>query len=298
MGDAVTGPDARRPVGGLGRGIAALIPTSEPEGRVREIPLRSIDANPHQPRASFSDDALASLVESILVHGLLQPVLVVEVGDRYRIVAGERRVRAARLAGLERVPCIVRSADEQEQLAMALVENIQRADLNPMDEARAFRRLIDEFGLTQDQVARQVGRSRPAVTNTLRLLDLDADVQAAVSAGRITEGHARAIAGLASVDAQRQVLATIVARSLSVRQAEAIVQGWRDEPSRPRPRTRLEDPDLQQLEARMREALGTKVSLSPGRRGGRITISWFDHDDLARIVDRLIGEDRPMREQP
>lgn len=290
----MTGPQQRRTAGGLGRGLAALIPPAPAPGAAREIPVDAISASPYQPRGRFDEAAISDLAESVLEHGILQPVLVVAVDGGYRIVAGERRLRAARTAGLATIPAVVRTADEQEQLALALVENIQRTDLNAMDEARAFRRLIDEFGLTQDQVARQVGRSRPAIANTLRLLEVDPDVQLAVEEERISEGHARALAGLPAREAQRQLLQTVVARSLSVRQAEALVQAWRSHVSEEAPRSApLPDPDVQRLEARIRDALGTKVSVSPGRRGGRITITWFDDDDLARLVDRLTGEAAP-----
>jgi ParB family transcriptional regulator, chromosome partitioning protein len=286
--------DARRASGGLGRGLAALIPpTSAPEP-AREIPLDAIDPNPHQPRQRFDERSIASLVDSIAAHGVLQPVVVIEAAGRYQLVAGERRVRAARLAGLSGIPAVVRSADEQQQLALALVENIQRADLNAMDEARAFRLLIDDFGLTQDEVARHVGRSRPAVTNTLRLLEVDPEVQRAVEDGRISEGHARTLAGLETPETQRALLAQVVERALSVRQTERLVAASR-EPSRARPASGSAptDPDLARIEASIREALGTRVTLSPGRRGGRITIAWFDDDDLARLVERLTGSHRP-----
>jgi ParB family transcriptional regulator, chromosome partitioning protein len=287
----MTSPEARRPVGGLGRGLAALIPPSATEG-IRELPADMIDANPRQPRQHIDDAALAGLAESIREHGVIQPVLVVASGDRYQLIAGERRLRAARLAGHVTVPVIVRTADEQDQLAIALVENIQRSELNAMDEARAFRQLIDEFGLTQDQVARRVGRSRPAVTNTLRLLDIAREVQAAVEDERISEGHARAIAGLPTDEAQRAVLATVVERALSVRQTERMVAEWRERADAPGSDPPEADPDLQRMESRLREALGTKVTVRPGRSGGRITIAWFDHDELGRIYERLTGDDR------
>lgn len=288
----MTEMEARRVTGGLGRGLAALIPPAASASMVTHIPLDVLDPNPQQPRHHFDDQALRELAASVAEHGVLQPIIVMAAAGRYQLIAGERRARAARLAGLESIPAVVRTADEQQQLAVALVENIQRADLNAMDEARAFRRLMDEFGLTQDQVARRVGRSRPAIANTLRLLDVDREVQAAVEDGRISEGHARAIAGLPAGETQRLVLATVVGRALSVRQTEKLVADWRQGPSVDTPRYRpTADPDLELIEARIRNALGTRVTLSPGRRGGRITITWFDAEDLARIVDHLTGED-------
>lgn len=288
----MTDMEARRATGGLGRGLAALIPPAASASMVTHIPLDVLDPNPQQPRHHFDDQALRELAASVAEHGVLQPIIVMAAAGRYQLIAGERRARAARLAGLESIPAVVRTADEQQQLAVALVENIQRADLNAMDEARAFRRLMDEFGVTQDQVARRVGRSRPAIANTLRLLDVDREVQAAVEEGRISEGHARAIAGLPAGETQRLVLATVVGRALSVRQTEKLVADWRQGPPVDTPRYRpTADPDLELIEARIRNALGTRVTLSPGRRGGRITITWFDAEDLARIVDHLTGED-------
>jgi ParB family transcriptional regulator, chromosome partitioning protein len=288
----MAGPEPRRTSGGLGRGLAALIPMSPERQGPSEIALAEIDPNPRQPRGHIDPEALGSLVESIREDGVLQPVVVVSVDGRYQLVAGERRVRAARLAGRRTIPAVVRTANEQQQLALALVENIQRADLNAMDEARAFQQLIDEFGLTQDQVGQRVGRSRSAIANTLRLLAVDPEVQAAVEGERISEGHARALAGLPTPEAQRALLAAVVERGLSVRQTERLVAEWRSVPSGPAPAAASADPDVVRLEARLRETLGTKVSVRPGRVGGRITITWFDDDDLGRLVDRLTGDER------
>lgn len=287
--------DARRTTGGLGRGLAALIPSMADDERPREIAVRDVASNPYQPRRSFDADALRELAASITEHGLLQPILVTPTEDGFQVVAGERRLRAAQLAGLERIPAVVRTADRQQQLALALVENLQRADLNAMDEARAFRQLIDEFGLTQEQVAGRVGRSRPAIANTLRLLDTAPAVQEAVEQGRVSEGHARAIGGLPDVADQERLLTIVETRQLSVRDTERLVRELRervaDEPATARaaPST---DPDVERMEAALRDALATKVSLQPGARGGRITISYYDADDLARLYERLTGGER------
>jgi ParB family chromosome partitioning protein len=187
---------------------------------------------------------------------------------------------------------VVRTADRQQQLALALVENLQRADLNAMDEARAFRQLIDEFGLTQEEVAGRVGRSRPAITNTLRLLDAAPAIQVAVSEGRISEGHARAMAGLAEVADQERMLAVVESRDLSVRETERLVRELRNgnvATSTTAKAAQPADPDIERMETALRDALATKVTLQPGARGGRITISYFDADDLARLVERLAG---------
>lgn len=287
--------------GGLGRGLAALIPTAPatsvppaaPLSATREIPVSDIKRNPYQPRGRFEIEELRMLSESVAQHGILQPIVVTEVPGGYQLIAGERRTRAAELAGLTTIPAVVRSADEQEQLALALVENLQRSDLNAMDEARAFRQLMDEFGLTQEDVARRVGRSRPAITNTLRLLQVSPEVQDAVEDRRISEGHARALASLDDHAAQDLALGLVEERSLSVRQTEQLVRevaAGSQLQSAARPQAA--DPDIERLEADLRDALGTKVSLMAGRRGGRITITWYDDEDLQRLVDRLTGGNR------
>ena len=285
--------EPRRGSGGLGRGLAALIPTSPAAGPppgTREIPVAAIKRNPYQPRGRFEIDELRSLSESIAQHGVLQPVVVIETPEGYQLIAGERRTRAAELAGLTTIPAVVRSADEQAQLALALVENLQRADLNAMDEARAFRQLMDEFELTQEDVARRVGRSRPAITNTLRLLTVSPEFQDAVEDRRISEGHARALASLDDHAAQDLALGLVEERSLSVRQTEQLVREVAaGSKLRTGPRASPTDPDVERLETDLRDALGTKVTLTAGRRGGRITITWYDEDDLARLVDRLTG---------
>lgn len=283
--------DPRRGDRGLGRGLAALIPGPQADATSRErleLDIGAIRPNPHQPRRVFSSEELDGLAQSIAEHGVLQPVLVVQAEDGYVLIAGERRLRAARRLGHRSIPAIIRTANDQSQLELALVENIQRSELNALDEARAFRQLIDEFGLTQIEVAQRVGRSRPSIANSLRLLEVAPEVQQAVSDGTISAGHARALAGLESHATQVVVLSTVVARELSVRQAEALVATWRAEAERPRrERAGPADPDMQHMETRMREALGTKVTIATGRKGGRISIAWYDDDDLGRLVERL-----------
>ncbi len=278
-----------RKTSGLGRGLASLIPPAASGVSVtREVPISAISPNPEQPRRTFDADELRQLADSIAVHGMLQPVIVVQSDSGYVLIAGERRWRAASLLGQQTIPAVVRTANEQERLELALVENIQRSDLNALEEARAYRHLIDEFGLTQERVAERVGRSRPTIANTLRILETAASVQQAVADGDISGGHARTLAGSESQAQQEVLLATVISRSLSVRQTEDLVAASRrlDGDSRARP-GRSDDADIQHMEARLREALGTKVSIAPGRRGGRITITWFDDEDLGRLVDRL-----------
>ncbi len=283
----------RRP-SGLGRGLSALIPQREDAARASvELSVDEISRNPYQPRQDFEPGALAELAASIGEHGVLQPILVNETPEGYVLVAGERRLRAAQMAGLERIPAVVRTFAEREQLALALVENLQRADLSPLDEARAFRRMMSEFGLTQEEVAGRIGRSRSAVANTIRLLELAEPVQAAIAAGTISEGHGRALGGVADHDTQAQVLKLVTGRGMSVRQTEELVRRVRDQqgsPSGTTPSANPEpDPELERIANGLRSALGTKVSLAPTRRGGRITIEYYDDDDLARLYERLTG---------
>ena len=274
----------------LGRGLTSLIPQrSGSVSSVIEVPLARVVPNPHQPRHRWDDAGLADLAASIREHGVLQPVLVTETLDGYQVIAGERRVRAARLAGLERIPALVRQLADRDQLEVALVENVQRADLDPIDEALAYRQLIDEFGLTQERVGERVGKARATVANTLRLLELHASVQAAIGEGRITEGHGRALGGL-PVDGQGHVLATVVGQDLSVRQTEEMVRRLRESrPVRePAAKPRL-DAELERIEEDLRQRLGTKVSLSRSRKGGRIVIEYYSDEELGRLYDRLIG---------
>jgi ParB family transcriptional regulator, chromosome partitioning protein len=274
---------------GLGRGLAALIPQRSSTGTGSiEIPLARIRENPRQPRLRMDDDALASLAESIRQHGVLQPILVTETIDGYQLVAGERRVRASRMAGLERIPAIVRQLADRQQLELALVENLQREDLDPIEAARAYRQLIDEFAFTQDDLATRVGRARSTVANTLRLLDLHQAVQDAIADGRITEGHGRALGGLPT-EGQARVVDTVADEGLSVRQTEELVRRLR-EPRPPRESAAsAPDPDVERVETDLRQSLGTKVRLTRTRRGGRIVIEYYGDDELARLYQRLLG---------
>jgi ParB family chromosome partitioning protein len=278
-----------RPLG-LGRGLAALIPGRSPQpGGSIEIALDRIRENPRQPRSRVDPDALATLAASVREHGIIQPILVTETLDGYRLVAGERRVRAARMAGLERIPAVVRQLADREQLELALVENLQREDLDPIEAAHAFRLLIDDFGFNQDQLAERVGRARSTVANTLRLLELDPAVQAAIADGAISEGHGRALGGLPPA-LQGKLVATVVEQGLSVRQAEELVRRLREPRAvPPRPAGRAADPDLERVEEDLRRALGTKVRLARSRRGGRIVIEYYNDEELGRLYERLIG---------
>jgi len=302
VGDPIVTADTKRPRVGLGRGLASLIPVASPDmpetpsdDLVRELRVERIIANPYQPRSSFPDEDLEALTQSIALHGVLQPIVVTEISDGFRLVAGERRLRASIRAGRTTIPAVIRTADEQQQLELALVENLQRSDLDALEEAFAFRRLMDEFGLTQEQVAHRVGRSRAAIANTLRLLSVAPALQEALRTGRITEGHARALAGAADHATQERLLGQVEQRQLSVRQTEALVRqharaaGSNTPDSSRAPARHAEDPDLERMTDRLRETLGTRVVLTPGRKGGRIIIDWYGSDDLVRLYERLAG---------
>jgi ParB family chromosome partitioning protein len=289
---------------GLGKGLGALIPKSEagpvsaiPASGLIEAPVEQIAPNPRQPRDVMDSEALAELADSIRTHGLIQPLVLTlapAAGPvRYYLVAGERRWRAAQLAGLAAVPAIVKDVSPQGMLELALVENVQRADLNPLEEAAAYQSLVEEFGLTQEVVAGRVGKSRVAVTNSLRLLRLPTAVKEAVIAGTVKEGHARALLGLPDDELIEQALAIVVAEDLTVRQTEELVRRMARqaaEPPREDPAVEEEvSPETRQLETRFREALGTKVNLYRSRRGGRIVIHFFSEEELSAIYDQIVG---------
>jgi ParB family chromosome partitioning protein len=280
--------------GGLGRGLAALIPQRPDAAPQTQIPISRVTRNPYQPRQQMDRDALEALADSIGRHGVLQPILVTETADGYQLVAGERRVQAAEMAGLQVIPAVIRHAVPREQLELALVENLQRADLNPMEEAHAYRQLVDEFELSHEELAARVGRNRSTISNTLRLLQLPEPVQRAVAEGSISEGHARAIGGLEESRAQEELLSVVVARSVSVRETEELARRLRDRPPAAvaAPAAAASDPDIDALEAELRAALGTKVTVSTSRRGGRIVIEYYDRDDLGRLCERLLQAGR------
>lgn len=285
---------------GLGRGLGALIPAIE-EGTaaaqgVVKVSLASITPNPHQPRSLIRDQDLVELAASIEEHGIIQPLVVARAPDGYQLIAGERRWRAARLAGLPEVPVIVKDVAPREMLELALVENLQRADLNPLEEAIAYRQLIEEFELTQGQVARRVGKSRVAVSNTMRLLKATQSIQEALLAAKISEGHARALLGLEQSEAQDGALKTILKKGLNVRQTEELVRrllGLRrdeDEAKEQRP-AREVSPETRALESRFREALGTKVSLTRSGEGGRIVIYFYSEEELDALYERIASRE-------
>ncbi len=276
---------------GLGKGLGALIPVSETGPT--ELPVDAISPNPLQPRQRMAPEALEELAASIREHGLIQPLIVSQTSDaeaqRYQLIAGERRLEAAKLAGLAKVAVVIREATPQEMLELALVENIQRADLNPLEQATAYRHLMDDFGLTQEQVAEKVSKSRVAVANSVRLLRLPNDIKISLAQGQITEGHARAVLGLAEPDEQRKLWKAILKRGLNVRQTEETVRRLVAGPRPKRPDT-SSSPETRALEDRFREALGTKVQLFRSQRGGRLVIHFYSEEDLQALYDLMVRD--------
>jgi ParB family chromosome partitioning protein len=266
-----------------------LIPQRGGHASAIEIAISRISPNPFQPRKRFDPEDLASLRASIAAHGVLQPILVSETPTGYQLVAGERRLRAAQAAGLDRIPAVIRQLVDRDQLELALVENLQRADLDPIETADAYRQLINRFGFSQDDIATRVGRARSTIANTLRLLDLATEIQGAVADGRLTEGHGRALGGLPT-ELQSRVLDSVVGQELSVRQTEELVRRLREpKPVPEEAPARRSDPELERVEEDLRRALGTKVSLARSRRGGRIVIEYYSDEELGRLYERLTG---------
>lgn len=288
----------------LGKGIGALIPTaarrapaattpvpSTPPGeRVDKLPLESIDLNPNQPRLHFAEADLQDLSASVAERGVLQPILVRPLPHgRYQLIAGERRLRASQRAGLQEIPALVKQMNDDESLLVAIIENVQRADLNPLEEAHGYRVLQDEFDLTQEEIAKRVGKSRPAIANALRLLQLPEEVQDEVRAGRISAGHARALLGLDDDELREALTRRIVDDDLSVRDIERAVQEKR---TRSPGKTSSKDPDVAVMESDLSRALGTKVTIHTTRSAegrGRVEINFYSHDDLGRVVDLLLA---------
>ena len=315
-----------RPKGGLGRGLGALIPRSatEQESATQEapvtqaaapdlsisettatppglldIPIHAISPNPRQPRQAIHADALEGLAASIREHGVLQPLVVMQGEEQgsYSLIAGERRWRAALLAGCESVPAIIKEATSREMLEIALVENLQRADLNPLEEAAAYRSLVEEFGLRQEEIAERVGKARSAVANSLRLLRLPTPVQESLALGLISEGHARAILQVPSEHEQLRLLEHVVADGLNVRQTESLARRLADRPAQQQEEEAAPQQDaplyneLNDLEDRFRSALGTKVQLSRSSRGGKLVIYFYSDEELDRIYGAIVGEE-------
>ncbi|MCX7779109.1 MAG: ParB/RepB/Spo0J family partition protein [Patescibacteria group bacterium] len=271
----------------LGRGLDSLIPRkkitlpAKKEEVISEIPLSAIRSNPYQPRDVFDEQAMEELVNSIREHGILQPLVVNKISDDlYELIAGERRLRAAKILNLEKVPVIIRSADEIKKLELSLIENLQRKDLNPMERARAYQRLIDEFNLTQEEVARKIGKARATVANTLRLLSLPPMIQRVLEEEKITEGHAKVLLSLDSPEKQEAMLKRILGTGMTVRETEQLIVSKRKKPI-------FKDQVLRLKEERLQEALGTKVTIKKRGQRGKIIIEFYSEKDLENLIKKL-----------
>ena len=276
---------------GLGRGLDALIPVSETSAGVTQLPVSAIGRNPRQPRTRLDPTELEELANSIREHGVIQPLVVAQSAypGQYTLITGERRLEAARLAGLPTVPALIREATDQQLLELALVENIQRSDLGPLETAHAYKHLAEDFGLSHEEIAAKVGKKRVTVTNTLRLLKLPARLLDALASGQITEGHARALLALPNPQAQTAAFITVLNKSLNVRQTEELVRRLLgQQETRPAKPTRQAESDA--LATRLREALGTKVALKRGRKGGTIIIHFYSDEELNAIAEAILGE--------
>ncbi|MBI3536598.1 MAG: ParB/RepB/Spo0J family partition protein [Chloroflexi bacterium] len=288
------------PKHGLGRGLNALIPPGAPVATipgVREIELAQIIPNPRQPRQKINSNELRELAASIKEHGILQPLVVTTTPDstdtapRFQLIAGERRMQAAKLAGLKRVPVIVRGATPEEMLELALIENIQREDLNALEEANAYRQMLDDFNLTQEQVAAKVGKDRATVANSLRLLKLPEEFQFAIARGDISEGHARALLGLQDEQQRRAFLRATIEKGYSVRQLEEAVRRANEKGHKRKKKIEHEMPAATRaLEEEFRKALGTKVQLSRSRKGGKIIVHFYSEEELESVYEKIVGK--------
>ncbi len=286
---------------GLGRGLEALFNEVEIEahgsgsaageqGGILFLDLNDIKPNSRQPRKNFADDKSDELAKSIDAHGVIQPIMVRPAGEGYEIVAGERRWRAARRASLKQIPCIIRELSEEQNMLVSIIENMQREDLNPMEEAGALNQMITTFGLTQEEVSKSVGKSRPYIANALRLLKLPEEIQEMVVEGALTSGHARAIAGIKEKTKQLRVANRVASDGLSVRETEALAgkDGGETAGKQARPKARVKNREIADMEQELKNTLGTKVSISSGARRGKIEIEYYSRDELERLLELLL----------
>lgn len=279
---------------GLGKGLDALIPSGEgftdDLAGIKQIPVANVMPNPRQPRLELDPEELSSLSDSIKEHGVLQPVVVLpgDAQGNFTLIAGERRLRAAKQAGLNEIPAVIRDVDERQQLELALIENLQRSDLNPLEAAEGYRQLIEDFDLSHEEIAQRIGKSRTSVTNTIRLLKLSAVVRSALQEGKISEGHARALLTLSTAQAQSAALQTVLTRELNVRQTEELVRKLSGERQAKKPKKK-QSPEVKALEDQLRQALGTKVTVRRGASGGSIVLRFYSDEELNTLVDQLLG---------
>ncbi len=283
----------------LGKGLNSLIPQyDEPENgsdsSVSTVPINRIRVNPDQPRKTFNEEALKELADSIKEQGIIQPIIVEKDGNEYNIVAGERRFRAARMAGLFEIPVIIRKYTVEEKLEAALIENIQREDLNAVEEAMGYQMLMNTLHLNQEEIAKKVGKKRSTVANSLRLLNLPEDIQEALVSGKITAGHARTLLSVVNPSDMRILYSRILNDGLSVRESEkqaaALNNGERTAPEKKEEPKKIKDPEISRMEQKFIDALGTKVTVKGGLKKGKIEISYFSLDDLERIYDIITNE--------
>ncbi|MCS6861877.1 MAG: ParB/RepB/Spo0J family partition protein [Abditibacteriales bacterium] len=283
---------------GLGRGLSALIPGAEsaPEVAPQSIPVDMIDPNPYQPRGQINEEELAELAQSIATHGVLQPIVVRPLNGRYQLIAGERRWQASRRAGLMTIPAVVKNCTDREMLEFALIENLQREDINAIDAARAYARLAREFHLTQEELSQRVGKSRSAVANTMRLLDLPEEVQQSIIEGRISEGHGRALLGAPDQSSLMAVFRRVMQEGLNVRATEKLIQRAAIAAQQRTVKPKELDPDLLAVQERLQTALGTRVRIIPHGKGGTVQIEYFSMDDLNHMVEMLLSGNQGNRE--
>jgi ParB family chromosome partitioning protein len=280
---------------GLGKGLGALIPgAGRTEGSPTDIPINEISLNPYQPRKTFNDEKFQDLVKSVRLHGILQPIVVrTNTEGGYELVAGERRLRAATAVGLTRIPGIIKEFTNEQSLEVALIENLQREDIGPLEAAVAYKRLSDEFSLTQDDIAFRIGKSRPSIANTIRLLNLPEEIQNNLASGKITEGHARALLGVNDLEKQKDICERIIEDQLTVRESERLCRdaGRSDVSRETLPKSDIKandkDPNLLDIEEQLRRLFGTRVTITVGRDKGKVEIEFYNEDDLNRVLGLL-----------
>lgn len=285
---------AKKP--GLGRGLDALIPSSSSSTQIDqlnslEIPIENILPNPHQPRTIMVEEDLKDLADSIREHGIIQPLLVIPENEegKYILIAGERRLRAAKLAGLEKVPAIIRKASEQEHLELALIENLQRENLSPLETAEAYQELIDNFNLSHEEISKRVGKSRVAISNTLRLLKLPETVKKALAENLISEGHARALLSLTTIQAQLAVLEIVIKHNYSVRQTEEIVKKYQGD-QKPKYVRKEKNPEIKAIEEKIQDHFGMRVNVDHRGNKGKIVIHYYSNEELNTFIDRIFED--------
>jgi ParB family chromosome partitioning protein len=273
---------------GLGKGLGALIPENEEPDKnsIVEIKITDIEANENQPRKAFDDETLTDLSESIKEHGVVQPIIVRKLGNSYQIIAGERRWRASRLAGKRTIPAIVKECSNLEVMELALIENLQREDLNSIEEAQAYKSLIEEYKMTQEDISKKIGKSRPAIANSLRLLQLPQAIKNLIAEGRITQGHARALLAISGEKRQLEVAEKIITEQLNVRQIEKMAKETKVKKKKQTPLSNYQI-EINQLEERLKAALGTKVTIQHKNNKGKIEIEYYSNEELDRILELL-----------